>query len=170
MAVLAAGGRHASSADSTLLETGGSWVWVRPSAEGRAELARMADAGQLRVPAADVLPLQELPAAFARSREAHLRANWSFPSRTEVVDPRITSKSSPLAAGGRLSRCRSAQPDWGVRERNNWDGDVSVRRPPSRENLRTGHTGTEPAQVLPESACCGGRAVDVPLSALVLAP
>ena len=45
----------------------------RPSAEGLAELGRMADAGQLRVPVADVLPLEELPAAFARSREAHVR-------------------------------------------------------------------------------------------------
>src|SRR5665811_994180 len=73
MAVLAVGGRHASIADSTVLETGGSWFWVRPSAEGLAELGRMADAGQLRVPVADVLPLEELPAAFARSREAHVR-------------------------------------------------------------------------------------------------
>jgi NADPH:quinone reductase-like Zn-dependent oxidoreductase len=73
MAVLAVGGRHASSADSTVLETAGSWFWVRPSAEGLAELGAMAEAGQLRVPVADVLPLEELPAAFARSREAHVR-------------------------------------------------------------------------------------------------
>src|SRR5665213_1574043 len=73
MAVLAVGGRHASIADSTVLETGGSWFWVRPSAEGLAELGRMADAGQLRVPVADVLPLEELPAAFALSREGHVR-------------------------------------------------------------------------------------------------
>ena len=73
MAVLAAGGRHASIADASVLETGGSWFWVRPSAEGLAELGRMADAGQLRVPVADVLPLEELPAAFALSREGHVR-------------------------------------------------------------------------------------------------
>jgi NADPH:quinone reductase-like Zn-dependent oxidoreductase len=73
MAVLAVGGRHASIADSTVLETGGSWFWVRPSAEGLAELGRMADAGQLRVPVADVLPLEELPAAFARSRAGQVR-------------------------------------------------------------------------------------------------
>jgi NADPH:quinone reductase-like Zn-dependent oxidoreductase len=73
MAVLADGGRHASIADSTVLETGGWWFWVRPSAEGLAELGRMADAGQLRVPVTDVLPLDELPAAFARSREGHVR-------------------------------------------------------------------------------------------------
>ena len=73
MAVLVAGGRHASIADASVLETGGSWFWVRPSAEGLAELGRLADAGQLRVPVADVLPLEELPAAFARSREGHVR-------------------------------------------------------------------------------------------------
>jgi len=56
-----------------VLETGGSWFWVRPSAEGLAELGRMADARQLRVPVADVLPLEELPAAFALSREGHVR-------------------------------------------------------------------------------------------------
>lgn len=73
MAVLAAGGRHASIADSTVLETGGSWFWVRPSTEGLAELGRLADAGQLRVPVAQVLPLEELPAAFAASRGGHVR-------------------------------------------------------------------------------------------------
>ena len=73
MAVLGGGGRHASIADSTVLETGGSWFWVRPSAEGLAELGRLADAGQLRVPVAGVLPLEELPAAFARSRGGHVR-------------------------------------------------------------------------------------------------
>jgi NADPH:quinone reductase-like Zn-dependent oxidoreductase len=34
---------------------------------------RLADAGQLRVPVADVLPLEELAAAFALSREGHVR-------------------------------------------------------------------------------------------------
>src|SRR5665647_1494935 len=37
MAVLAVDGRHASIADSTVLDTGGSWFWVRPSAEGRTQ-------------------------------------------------------------------------------------------------------------------------------------
>ena len=73
MAVLAEGGRHASIADPTVLETGGSWFWARPSAEDLSELGRIADAGQLRVPVADVMPLEELPAAFARSREGHVR-------------------------------------------------------------------------------------------------
>jgi NADPH:quinone reductase-like Zn-dependent oxidoreductase len=73
MAVLSVRGRHASIADASVLETGGSWFWVRPSAQGLVELGRIADAGQLRVPVADVLPLEQLPAAFARSREGHVR-------------------------------------------------------------------------------------------------
>jgi NADPH:quinone reductase-like Zn-dependent oxidoreductase len=73
MAVLVPGGRHASIADSSVLETGGSWFWVRPSAEDLTELGRLADAGQLHVPVADVLPLDELTDAFARSREGHVR-------------------------------------------------------------------------------------------------
>ena len=73
MAVLAVGGRHASIADPSVLETGGSWLWVRPSAEGLDELGRLAERGQLHVPVADVVPLDQLPAAFARSREGHVR-------------------------------------------------------------------------------------------------
>ena len=46
---------------------------MRPSAEGLDELGRLADAGQLRVPVAEVFPLEQLPAAFARSREGHVR-------------------------------------------------------------------------------------------------
>ena len=59
--------------DASVLETGGSWFWVRPSADGLAELGRLADAGLLRVPVAGVLPLEELPGAFALSREGHVR-------------------------------------------------------------------------------------------------
>lgn len=72
-AVLVAGGRHASIADASVVETGGSWFWVRPSAEDLAVLGQLAYAGQLHVPVADVLPLEELAAAFARSREGHVR-------------------------------------------------------------------------------------------------
>jgi NADPH:quinone reductase-like Zn-dependent oxidoreductase len=81
--VLAPGGRHASIADSTVVEAGGSWFWVRPSGEGLAELGRLVDAGQLRVPVARVLPLEELPAAFALSREGHVRGKLVI----AVADP-----------------------------------------------------------------------------------
>jgi hypothetical protein len=37
------------------------------------ELGRLADAGDLRVPVADVLPLEQLPAAFTLSRRGHVR-------------------------------------------------------------------------------------------------
>ena len=73
MAVLAGHGRHASIADASVLETGGSWFWVRPSAAGLVELDRLADAGDLRVPIADILPLDQLPDAFTRSRQGHVR-------------------------------------------------------------------------------------------------
>jgi NADPH:quinone reductase-like Zn-dependent oxidoreductase len=73
LAVLADGGRHASIADGRVVESGGSWFWVRPSADGLVDLGRLVDAGELHVPVADVLPLEQLPVAFARSREGHVR-------------------------------------------------------------------------------------------------
>ncbi len=63
-AVLANGGRHASIADPTVLGAGGQWMWVRPDAEGLAELARLAGSGQLTVTVAKTFPLSELAAAF----------------------------------------------------------------------------------------------------------
>ncbi|MEV6733171.1 MULTISPECIES: NADP-dependent oxidoreductase [unclassified Streptomyces] len=67
-AVLANGGRHASIADHTVLGAGGQWMWVRPDAEGLAELARLADGGQLTVTVAKTFPLSELAAAFEFSQ------------------------------------------------------------------------------------------------------
>lgn len=72
-AVLAPGGRHASIADADVLGAGGGWFWVRPDSAGLETLARLADSGALHVPVADVLPLEALPEAFARSREGHVR-------------------------------------------------------------------------------------------------
>lgn len=72
-AVITGRGRHASIADGTVVDAGGSWIWVRPSAEGLVELGWLADNGLLRVPVADVMALEHLPAAFARSREGHVR-------------------------------------------------------------------------------------------------
>ncbi|MFE5770043.1 NADP-dependent oxidoreductase [Streptomyces sp. NPDC056485] len=67
-AVLAEGGRHASIADPTVLGAGGQWMWVRPDAEGLAELARLADAGQLKVTVAKTFPLTQLAEAFELSQ------------------------------------------------------------------------------------------------------
>ncbi|MFE3582922.1 NADP-dependent oxidoreductase [Streptomyces vinaceus] len=67
-AVLAEGGRHASIADPTVLGAGGQWMWVRPDAEGLAELGRLADAGKLKVTVAKTFPLAQLAEAFELSQ------------------------------------------------------------------------------------------------------
>lgn len=67
-AVLAEGGRHASIADPTVLGAGGQWMWVRPDAEGLAELARLADSGRLKVTVAKTFPLAQLAEAFELSQ------------------------------------------------------------------------------------------------------
>ncbi|MFI6144047.1 NADP-dependent oxidoreductase [Streptomyces sp. NPDC051109] len=67
-AVLAKGGRHASIADHTVLGAGGQWMWVRPDAEGLAELARLAEGGQLKVTIAETFPLSQLAEAFELSQ------------------------------------------------------------------------------------------------------
>ncbi|MFK0219727.1 NADP-dependent oxidoreductase [Streptomyces vinaceus] len=67
-AVLAKGGRHASIADPTVLGAGGQWMWVRPDAEGLAELGRLADAGKLKVTVAKTFPLAQLAEAFELSQ------------------------------------------------------------------------------------------------------
>jgi len=72
-AVLAVGGRHASVADADALGAGGSWFWVRPDAAGLETLADLADTGALRVPIAEVLPLESLAEAFTLSRGGHVR-------------------------------------------------------------------------------------------------
>ncbi|MFB7055021.1 NADP-dependent oxidoreductase [Streptomyces vinaceus] len=67
-AVLAEGGRHASIADPSVLGAGGQWMWVRPDAEGLAELGRLADAGKLKVTVAKTFPLAQLAEAFELSQ------------------------------------------------------------------------------------------------------
>ncbi|WP_411103271.1 NADP-dependent oxidoreductase [Streptomyces sp. cmx-4-9] len=64
-------GRHASIADPTVTGSGGEWMWVRPVGGQLAELARLADAGQLTVTVAETFPLAELPAAFELSQAGH---------------------------------------------------------------------------------------------------
>ena len=67
-AVLAAGGQHASVADPTVQQHGGSWVWVRPDGAQLARLSALADAGSLRVNVEATYPLDEVGAAFDASR------------------------------------------------------------------------------------------------------
>ncbi|MFJ8014427.1 NADP-dependent oxidoreductase [Streptomyces sp. NPDC096339] len=64
-------GRHASIADPTVTGAGGEWMWVRPVGTDLAELGRLADGGQLRVPIARKFPLGELAAAFELSQGGH---------------------------------------------------------------------------------------------------
>ncbi|MBT2408323.1 MULTISPECIES: NADP-dependent oxidoreductase [unclassified Streptomyces] len=70
-AVLAAGGRHASITDHTVMGAGGQWMWVRPVGSDLAELGRLADSGRLTVPVAKTFPLSELAAAFELSQAGH---------------------------------------------------------------------------------------------------
>ncbi|QIM22278.1 NADP-dependent oxidoreductase [Phycicoccus sp. HDW14] len=73
LAVLAPGGRHASIADPSVLEHGGTWVWVRPDGPELQWLADLADSGRLTVDVAGSYGLDEVADAFARSRGGHVR-------------------------------------------------------------------------------------------------
>ncbi len=73
LAVLAEGGRHASVADSSVREHGGSWVWVRPDGEELQWLADLAARGGLVVEVAGSYALDAVAEAFARSQEGHVR-------------------------------------------------------------------------------------------------
>lgn len=73
LAVLAPGGRHASIADPTVEQHGGTWIWVRPDGAKLAELAELADRGKLTVEVAATYPLTEVRAAWDASRTGHTR-------------------------------------------------------------------------------------------------
>ena len=65
--------RIASVVDPSVNEMGGRYVFVRPEHEHLEELARMADAGQLRVPVAKAFPLEQTAAAQELVAEGHVR-------------------------------------------------------------------------------------------------
>ncbi|MEX5294389.1 NADP-dependent oxidoreductase [Kocuria sp. CPCC 205268] len=73
LAVLADGGRHASVADDAVEAHGGTWMWVRPSAEDLTELSRLVDRGALRIELARSVPLAEGVEAYRLSQEGHVR-------------------------------------------------------------------------------------------------
>lgn len=73
LAVLRPGGRHASVADASVLEHGGSSVWVRPDGEALQWLADLAAGGALAVDIAGFYGLDEVAEAFRRSQEGHVR-------------------------------------------------------------------------------------------------
>ncbi len=65
--------RVASVVDPSVRETGGRYVFVRPEHEHLEELARMADAGQLRVPVARAFPLDRIAEAQELVAGGHVR-------------------------------------------------------------------------------------------------
>lgn len=67
------GVRMASIVDPAMRDHHGWYVFVHPDASGLGELARMADAGQLRVPIAKAFALEELAAAHRMVGEGHVR-------------------------------------------------------------------------------------------------
>nr|NLI50826.1 NADP-dependent oxidoreductase [Propionibacterium sp.] len=71
LAVLAAGGRHASIADRSVTEVGGSWLWVRPDAADLAQLAGLVDAGDLVVRVAHSFDLADAADALRLSKGGH---------------------------------------------------------------------------------------------------
>ncbi|MGQ1796905.1 NADP-dependent oxidoreductase [Kocuria oceani] len=73
LAVLKDGGRHASVADEAVEAHGGTWMWVRPSAEDLTELSRLVDRGALRIELARSVPLAEAAEAYRLSQEGHVR-------------------------------------------------------------------------------------------------
>jgi NADPH:quinone reductase-like Zn-dependent oxidoreductase len=65
--------RIASVVDPAVNQMGGRYVFVRPDQHDLEELARMADAGQLRVPIAKAFPLAQLPEAQRLVAGGHVR-------------------------------------------------------------------------------------------------
>ncbi|MEU4315465.1 NADP-dependent oxidoreductase [Nocardia sp. NPDC024068] len=73
LAVLAAGGRHASIADGSVTEHGGRSVWVRPDGAHTQRLADLAAEGALVVPVSATFSLEEVAEAFAAGQSGHTR-------------------------------------------------------------------------------------------------
>jgi NADPH:quinone reductase-like Zn-dependent oxidoreductase len=70
-AVLAEGGRHASSADGSVAGAGGHYVWVRPDGGELTRLTELVERGDLSVPIARAFALEELADAFLLNQEGH---------------------------------------------------------------------------------------------------
>ena len=73
MAVLASGGRHGSIVDDSVDEQGGLYMWVRPNTDDLADLAAMAERGEVRTHVAQTFPLEKAGDAFRASMEGHGR-------------------------------------------------------------------------------------------------
>jgi NADPH:quinone reductase-like Zn-dependent oxidoreductase len=73
LTVLAEGGRHASIADSTVEQHGGTWMWVNPVGADLERLARLVDERRLKVEVARTFPLDQAAEAFRLNMEGHTR-------------------------------------------------------------------------------------------------
>lgn len=71
LAVLRDGGRHASVADPSVAQHGGSWIWVRPDGTELQWLADLAARGRLEVDIAGHYGLDQVATAFERSKSGH---------------------------------------------------------------------------------------------------
>ena len=71
-AVLAPGGSHASIADSSVTEVGGSWMWVRPDSADLAQLAGLVDSGDLTIRVAHAFDLADVVDAIRLSQGGHV--------------------------------------------------------------------------------------------------
>ncbi|MFC8303872.1 NADP-dependent oxidoreductase [Specibacter sp. NPDC057265] len=71
LAVLKAGGRHASIADPGVLDHGGHYLWVRPGAAELERLSALVEAGSLSVDVAQTFPMQDAARAFEASMSGH---------------------------------------------------------------------------------------------------
>lgn len=67
VALLADGGRHASIADPSVAQHGGTYMWVTPDADDLAELGRLTETGDLTVEVARTFPLGQAADAFRAS-------------------------------------------------------------------------------------------------------
>lgn len=71
LAVLRDGGTHASIADRTVMQHGGHYIWVRPSAIDLDRLTAMVENGSLTVDVGSTFPMQDLAAAYEASMSGH---------------------------------------------------------------------------------------------------
>lgn len=71
VALLKAGGRHASIADWSVTQHGGQYVWVRPDASELERLSLLVEDGTLSVDVAQTFPMQDAAQAFEASMSGH---------------------------------------------------------------------------------------------------
>ncbi len=73
LAVLAPQGRHASIADDTVEQHGGTWMWVTPIGADLERLSQLVDKHRLSVEVAGVFPLEKAPEALRLNMGGHTR-------------------------------------------------------------------------------------------------